>query len=187
MKSVALDGLVKGPLELQARTGVADVVAPVFRGERWEPACKPGSVEDRHSSGTPVTRRLKQPTRVRCGQHHGTPIWPCSGRGLPCHALLPGARCALTAPFHPYLWAGLTNPIGGVFSVALSVGSRRPGITWRPALWSPDFPPRVRAATIQPTPASSFTRTGHPKQAMGAIIRGIGFTIGYEASSSARA
>jgi len=31
--------------------------------------------------------------------------------------------------------------VGGLFSVALSVGSRRPGITWHPALWSPDFPP----------------------------------------------
>ncbi len=31
------------------------------------------------------------------------PIWSCSGRGLPCHGLLPAARCALTAPFHPYL------------------------------------------------------------------------------------
>ncbi len=32
---------------------------------------------------------------------------------------------------------------GGIFSVALSVGSRPPGITWHPALWSPDFPPRA--------------------------------------------
>ena len=31
------------------------------------------------------------------------PIWSCSERGLPCHGLLPAARCALTAPFHPYL------------------------------------------------------------------------------------
>ena len=29
------------------------------------------------------------------------PIWPCSGRGLPCRERLPVARCALTAPFHP--------------------------------------------------------------------------------------
>ncbi|CAI8745325.1 hypothetical protein EMIT0373P_30904 [Pseudomonas chlororaphis] len=28
-----------------------------------------------------------------------------------------------------------------LFSVALSVGSRLPGITWHSALWSPDFPP----------------------------------------------
>ena len=29
---------------------------------------------------------------------------------------------------------------GGIFSVALSVSSRLPGVTWRPALRSPDFP-----------------------------------------------
>src|SRR5690606_32110985 len=28
-----------------------------------------------------------------------------------------------------------------LFSVALSVGSRLPGVTWHSALWSPDFPP----------------------------------------------
>ena len=30
---------------------------------------------------------------------------------------------------------------GGIFSVALSVDSRPPGVTWHPVLWSPDFPP----------------------------------------------
>ena len=34
------------------------------------------------------------------------------------------------------------GPFGGLFSVALSVGSRRPGVTWHSALWSPDFPRR---------------------------------------------
>jgi hypothetical protein len=29
-------------------------------------------------------------------------------------------------------------------SVALSVGSRLPGVTWHFALWSPDFPPWLR-------------------------------------------
>jgi len=53
----------------------------------------------------------------------------------------PRTRCALTAPFHPY-HAPLARPFGGLFSVALSVGSRRPGVTWHSALWSPDFPPR---------------------------------------------
>ena len=55
---------------------------------------------------------------------------------------LPPARCALTAPFHPYRRAGCPARVGGVFSVALSVGSRPPGVTWHLALWSPDFPPR---------------------------------------------
>ena len=31
------------------------------------------------------------------------PIWSCSEWGLPSPRLLPAARCALTAPFHPYL------------------------------------------------------------------------------------
>ena len=66
-------------------------------------------------------------------------MWPCSERGLPCHALLPGARCALTAPFHPY--RPICIGVGGLLSAALSVGSRLPGVTWRSALWSPDFPP----------------------------------------------
>ena len=32
---------------------------------------------------------------------------------------------------------------GGIFSVALSVGSHLPGVTWHFALWSPDFPPPI--------------------------------------------
>ncbi|KTD76139.1 hypothetical protein Lwor_2257 [Legionella worsleiensis] len=35
--------------------------------------------------------------------------------------------------------------VGGIFSVALSVGSHLPGVTWHPALWSPDFPPFAKA------------------------------------------
>lgn len=61
-----------------------------------------------------------------------------------CHAgPLPDSRCALAAPFHPCLilmpFSG-RKAIGGLLSVALSVGSRRPGVTWHSALWSPDFP-----------------------------------------------
>jgi len=73
-----------------------------IRGNESELADKPGSVLDSHSSGHYVTAGLKQPTRIRRGSHHRIPIWSCSGRGLPCHKLLPVVRCALTAPFHPY-------------------------------------------------------------------------------------
>ena len=38
----------------------------------------------------------------------------------------PAARCALTAPFHPYRRA---KPAGGLFSVALSLGFPPPGVT----------------------------------------------------------
>ena len=112
--------------------------------EWGELADKPGSVLDCHSSGTIVADALKQPTRKPRGPRDRFPIWPCSGWGLPCHHVLPRMRCALTAPFRPY-HACLAAPFGGLFSVALSVGSRRPGVTWHPALWSPDFPPRIAA------------------------------------------
>ena len=59
--------------------------------------------------------------------------------GFALPPVLPPARCALTAPFHPCRVPSRTR--GGLFSVALSVGSRPPGVTWHPALRSPDFPP----------------------------------------------
>jgi hypothetical protein len=81
-----------------------------------QPACKPGSVwsclRDGHSSGTPIAGRLEQPTRaaglkadlrLRLPGPQATPIWSCSGWGLPCRcccqkrgALLPH-RFTLTA------------------------------------------------------------------------------------------
>jgi hypothetical protein len=79
--------------------------------------------------------------------------------GLAPDGVYPATHCCQARgallPHHFTLTCGPdeSGPIGGVFSVALSVGSRRPGITWRPALWSPDFPPRLRAAAARPTPA----------------------------------
>ena len=48
----------------------------------------------------------------------------------PCGALLP----------HLFTLTG-TEVLRRLFSVALSVGSRLPGVTWHSALRSPDFPP----------------------------------------------
>ena len=132
-------GLVGANLFANIGAAIANKFAPtggLGSEEKKEPADKPGSVVGNHSSGPAVTGGLKQPTRKRRGPRHCFPIWSCSRWGLPCRRVLPPARCALTAPFHPYLRRG------GIFSVALSVGSRPPGITWHPALWSPDFPPR---------------------------------------------
>jgi len=70
--------------------------------QKKEPADKPGSVADNHSSGIAVTSILKRPTRRHRGPRYRLPIWSCSRWGFPCRILLPDARCALTAPFHPY-------------------------------------------------------------------------------------
>ena len=114
--------------------------------KKKESADKPGSVEDNHSSAIRVTAYLKRPTREPVWATRATPsedeaacspIWSCSRRGLPCHRVLPPARCALTAPFHPC--RPLFRGVGGLLSVALSVGSRPPGVTWRRALGARTF------------------------------------------------
>ena len=48
-----------------------------------EPAGKPGSVVDSHSSRPYITVGLQQPTRRRRGPRHRLPIWSCSRWGLP--------------------------------------------------------------------------------------------------------
>ena len=47
---------------------------------------------------------------------------------------------------HPFTLTGDAGwrRLGGLLSAALAVGSRPPGVTWRPVLWSPDFPRRHR-------------------------------------------
>ena len=57
-------------------------------GGKWEPACKPGSVEDSHSSGTRVAARLERPTRglARAARRGTRPHVPLFG-------LAPGGVC----------------------------------------------------------------------------------------------
>ena len=89
------------------------------------------------------------------------PIWPCSGRGLPCRPCYQRRGALLPHPF-TLTSRGRTRGFGGLLSVALSVGSRPPGVTWRPALWSPDFPPADEPRAVAwPTPAHTIGPAGH--------------------------
>jgi len=50
--------------------------------------------------------------------------------------------------------AAAETTAGGLLSAALVVGLTRPGVTWHPTLWSPDFPPpynKYKAAIVWPT------------------------------------
>ena len=67
------------------------------------------------------------------------PIWACWRWGLPCHGRH-RPRGALL-PHHFTLTVAACAALRRYLSVALSVGSRPPGVTWHRALWSPDFPP----------------------------------------------
>src|SRR6185437_30609 len=63
------------------------VHTPCVDGGGWnegaEPADKPGSVVDSHSSRRYVAATLKQPTRIQRGPRQWIPIWSCSRWGLP--------------------------------------------------------------------------------------------------------
>ena len=79
-------------------------------------------------------------TAIRTNPIACFPIWPCSERGLPCHPCYQERGALLPHPF-TLTSDGMSRPLGGLLSVALSVDLRPPGVTWRSALWSPDFPP----------------------------------------------
>jgi hypothetical protein len=140
------------------------------RESRWrgEPADKPGSVADSHSSRAHVTARLKRPTRgparaARRGPKTACPpIWSCSGVGFTLPSVLPPTRCALTAPFHPcrpagrrglavyflwhFPWARTPQALPGT----LPFGAR----TFLPRGFAPE------AAAVWPTPHSSLFAWG---------------------------
>jgi len=76
---------------------------------------------------TYLTTRASSP---RTPSQARRPSWSCSRWGLPSHPGHPGCWWSLTPPFHP---DPALRP-GGLFSVALSRGSLRVGVTHHLAL-----------------------------------------------------
>jgi len=71
------------------------------------------------------------------------------GFTLPAELLPP--RCALTAPFHPYLLQYVRTVTGGIFSVALSVSVSGPRpLTGTPPYGDRTFLPCFAAAIVHP-------------------------------------
>src|SRR5579884_951238 len=157
---------------------------------RWRVGLYAGSCTDPRGSvaAIPLGRRLPAgssglPGGLGAVAHGRTgrppPVWPCSGWGLPSRPGHPGRWCALTAPFHPCLCVSprhvhvrVTTPctracchaIGGLFSVALSCGSPRLGVTQHPALRSPDVPRTGRCPYAAARPTRH--RVGHCRAAL---------------------
>jgi hypothetical protein len=134
---------------------------PAYRKKEAEPADKPGSVVDSHSSRRYVTATLKQPTRIQRGPRQRIPIWSCSRWGLPCRSV---ARLAVRSYRTISPLPAFRRRRRRYLSVALSVGLRRPGVTWHLALWSPDFPrhPRRDDATVWPAPPALILAYARP-------------------------
>ena len=143
----------------------------------WQTACKPNFVEDDHSS-----RR-----RIAANAHSDLPAGlahRASTRAAVCAATLPAylvllrvgftmpptlqpKRCALTAPFHPYL----TLAGAAVFSLwhlpSRSLDAPVPDVIRHTALRSSDFPLPVSlcsspAAIAQPPAVTIISRQGVP-------------------------
>lgn len=100
-----------------------------------------------HSSRRSVTATFKQPTRRLGGPPHRLPIWSCSRWGLPCRSV---TRLAVRSYRTISPLPACLRRLRRYLSVALSVGSRRPGVTWHRALWSPDFPRHPERMTRLP-------------------------------------
>jgi len=118
-----------------------------------ESADKPGSVVSNHSSGITVTGDLKRPTRKHPRARHTLPylVLLRVGFTVPRHVATRAVRSYRT--FSP-----LPAEAGGIFSVALSVGSRPPGVTWHPARRSPDFPPACASDCLADSAGDSTAR-----------------------------
>ncbi len=142
------------------------VVRGITKNEKLcgKTVCKPGSVSYIAAIvihlGRPSPDASSNLPGSNCGPQQMLPYLVLLQPGFTLPLPLPAARCALTAPFHPYQQAG------GIFSVALSVGLRLPGVTWRLALWSPDFPPSKKStATIRPSSHHKDSTQPQKKQA----------------------
>ena len=112
------------------------------------------------SSSLPGSHARTRRCRLPCD----FPIWPCSRWGLPCHV-----RCRPRGALlpHHFTLTCVAFPDGELahrryLSVALSVGSRLPGVTWHRVRRSPDFPPHLarNAAIAWPTPRRTIPVDG---------------------------
>jgi len=137
-------------------------MAVVKNEGEWRRACKPGSVESGHFSGMPVARHLERSTRKsqRTGPvRQGSLLDLAPGGVCQAEPVTRPAGALLPHRFTLASWGSSEPPIGGLFSVALSLSSRTVGVTHHRVLRSPDFPPRgwlvraSRAATTRPAPA----------------------------------
>ena len=153
-------------------------------GEQVLGACKPGSVPDwrcrRPGDGHPSRRRLtptlKQPTRGRGGRSPARlfgarpSIWPCSGWGLTAAASprSAGRSYRPISPLPVLTDAEASGPSAVCFCATFhrtALSNDAPGRYPAPCPWSPDFPPRLHAATCAAIRPPALLAVGNYKDA----------------------
>ena len=131
---------------------------------RDESACKPDSVVDDHPSEASRCRRAPATyPRTSREQRSNGPRGQRTGLlGLAPSGVYPAAPVTWDAGGLLHHRFTLTRPgPGGLFSVALSRGSPRVGVTHHPALRSPDFPQPGSPGRDHPADSSSGILAAH--------------------------
>ena len=108
-------------------------------GKKSKLTVKPGSVVDSHSSRPAIAHWLKQPTRVQYGPYLVNPYLAL----LRVEFTVPRTVASRAVRSYRTL-SPLPDPISGPSAVCSLLHwswVSPPGVTWHPALWSPDFPP----------------------------------------------
>jgi len=95
-------------------------------------------------SGASVTRRLKRLYPEAQRAHLTASLFSLAPDGVCPAGDITAAAVRSCRTFSPLPASGKRRTAGGVFSVALSVGSPLPDAIRHRALWSPDFPPHPR-------------------------------------------
>ena len=172
LKTLTTTSIVR-PVVLNARGCSADSQGGIKEGQT---ACKPGSVHapsaNQGGDGWPFLwdARYRAPRATDPGgdaetplpvARRAAPIWSCSRWGLPCRS-----RCRSRGGLlpHRFTLAGPANRAGGLFSVALSLGSPPPDVirhrvSVEPGLSSPYGCPH--GAAIRPSDPHAVARLRH--------------------------
>src|SRR5690606_22416793 len=143
------------------RPGRAGLCASIQREREKESADKPGSVEDNHSSWIRVTAYLQRATREHVRATRAEPV-----RGplrlLPYLLLLqagfavpPSVTTGAVRSYRTFSPLPPPPSRAGVRRFVFCGTFREltlPRCYLAPCPWSPDFPPRFRAAVVWPTP-----------------------------------
>jgi hypothetical protein len=128
-------------------------------------ACKPGSVPGRNRGiaihlGCPLPNTSRDRPGRRCGNASigtvarpiGRPYLVLLQVGFTVPVLLPSPRCALTAPFHPYLGP---KSKAVCFLLHCPWGRPRRSLTGTLLPWSPDFPRSLLRVTAAIRPSGN--------------------------------
>jgi hypothetical protein len=96
-----------------------------------------------HFSRRRIAAALVQPTRDSDGAGSSSSLLGLAPGGVYHATSVTGGPVRSYRTLSPLPVPPRAEAIGGLLSAALSIGSRRPGVTRHPALWSSDFPPTM--------------------------------------------